>query len=127
MNKQTPSGNEQQLQDILARTVPDEEVQFANMSDLIKTVEEHDASSEDQYHKVSNILLETLEDGALGEKSIDFNVHNLLETTASELEEEEWDFEQDQISERLNTEAVPGRYDIKGLLGSGAGGQVFAV
>ncbi|NRA38319.1 MAG: protein kinase [Planctomycetes bacterium] len=127
MNKQKDPANEQHLQDILARTVPDEEMQFASISDLIKTVEEHNANSEDQYHKVSNILLETLEDGALGEKSIDFNVHNLLETTAAELEDEEWDFEQDQLSERLNTDAVPGRYDVKGLLGSGAGGQVFAV
>ena len=123
---QEPTVDKDRLRQVLARTVPDETMNISSAADLVRTVAESEIHSQEQHKKVTKILLETLEDEAMGNKGLDFNVADLQETTKRDGEGNIL-HEDGSLSERLNDNTVPGRYDIKGLLGTGATGQVFDV
>ncbi len=121
-----PIEDTKKLRRVLAQTIPDETMKIANAEELIKTVEEFEEHGKKQHQIVTKILLDTLEDAAMEHQHLDFNVIAFQETT-KDARDSSILLGSDEISERLNDETVPGRYDIEGLLGTGATGQVFAV
>lgn len=126
MSDASPEQTSRRMKKILSQTVPDENMQIASSKDLIKTVEEFEEHSRKQHEIVTNILLDTLEDAVMEHQYLDFNVVALQETTRDSNKPGKI-LDDEVIQDRLQDKTVPGRYDINGLLGTGATGQVFEV
>lgn len=115
----------------LTQTISDDAFNSDSLVQLAETIGDESAETPDN-SGIHSILLETLEDGELDQKFIDFYADDEQEsfkhlaTTQDEPWADEFDTQTASDSDDELDSYIPGRYKINGFIGSDSNGKVFS-